>query len=484
MELILSPESKPGLPLYRALSEDLRQTIVSQQLSDGYRLPSVRELAKHCNLSVATALRAYQELSSQGYVATWPKSGTRVSRKTADLVAKQPTPLGTSNRTLREPIISTFGQRLLSAEKITTPPRQTATSIPKAAILPLALWQRMLSSNYNCYQNEKALFDYSADPFGHVPLRQAIADYLERTRAIKCDIQQIAVTSAVRLDLACRMLINAGDDVALENPCFPATRKVFLSYGANVHPIDVDADGLNPDQLLAGKKEFRMLYLCPSHQDPTGLALTLERRRAILDWSLRTGTLIWENDFDCNYFYTDTPLPAIQSLSENDTVIYSGSFWLTLGPLVSSGFLVLPLQYVDAFRSLLSTVQSERPVLENYALAEFIRDGHFERHILKQRHVNLKLRQALIHSLSLSLRNLVSFKESSGMHILLEFDESLAEHEILKCAQEAGFALKSTRPYYANDFPVNQFILPFNELQDEMIPAAANTFSQLLLAIG
>jgi GntR family transcriptional regulator/MocR family aminotransferase len=484
LDLILTLKRKPGVPLYAVLAEAVKQSMLEHELKSGDPLPSARELAKQYHLSTSTALRAYEALSSQGYVETSPKSATRVSNKFVVQSKNISQPEGeTTSMPLREPELSAYAQRLLSSGDTTAAPQEAGISIPGADLLPTSVWQRLLSKHQNCYSHERMLYDYSADPFGHAPLRQAIADYLKRTRGIHCTLEQIAVTAAVRLDLVCRMLVDIGDDIAIENPCFPAARKVFLSHGARIHPVDADSDGLNPVSLFASTIKCQMLYLSPSHQDPSGVALTLERRLAILNWSQRTNTIILENDFDCNYYYSGTPLPAMQSLRDNDTVIYSGSFWVTLGPLASSGFLVLPPRYVPAMRALLATVQSERPVLENYALAEFITGGQLERYIHKQRTLFGKIRQTVIYQMTLLLRRLVTFKESSGMHILLQFDPGLTESSLLDCAKKAGLPLKLTRPYYIGEYPRNEFIIPFAQLDAETIPAIAKDFSSALLAI-
>ena len=484
----MSLDRKSGSPLYRILSTAVKQCILEQRLAPGAALPSARQLAKQYHLSVSTALRAYEELASQGYVVTSPKSGSRVAdnfdghkQRTPKSSAAGQTPSGL----LREAPLSVYGQRLLFAEQLTAAPPEAGVSIPGADLLPTSVWQKLLTKYQDCYEHETALYDYTGECFGHRPLREAIADFLKRSRGIRCNIEQIVVTSAVRLDLACRILLDVGDRVAIENPSFPAARKVLLSHGAELQAINADSDGLNPEPLFASpNNRFRMLYLCPSHQDPSGVALSLERRHLILKWSQRTDTIIWENDFDCNYYYTETPLPAMHSLVENDTVIYSGSFWLSLGPLASSGFLVVPQRYVKPFQSLLSAVQSERPVLENYALTEFISEGHLERRIHKQRTLYAKRRQALMYELTLALRQLVTFKASSGLHILIQFDPGLAEQKIVACAREAGFALMPTQSYYMNDHPPNEFIIPFADFDEKTISSVAKHFAALLLGVG
>lgn len=479
LDLILTINNQPGMPVYRLLANAVQQAIIEQGLDPGVALPSVRGLANQYHLSVSTVVRAYEELASRGCVVTQPHTATRVAGK----FAGQPTEHSKSRSSteiaavpLRDPKLSLYAQRLLSSEQLTA--REIA--IPGAEQVPTAIWHRLLAKHRSNYSREKALNDYSADPFGHAPLRMAIAEFLKRSRNIQCTLDQVVLTTSLRLDLFCRLVVNAGDKVAMENPCSPAARRIVFSHGAQIDPIDVDSSGLNPEPLFGDAGKYQALYLCPSHQDPSGVALSVERRLSILDWSQRTDTIIFENDVDSNYHYTGAPLPAIQSLGENDTVIYSGSFWLVLGPLASIGFFVLPRRYISAMRSLVSTVHPEPPVPENHALAEFISEGHLERHIQRQRISYSKKRQALIFELARLLHRRVTFEQSSGLHTVVQFDRAFEQQAIMHCAASAGLNLISTQRYYAGEYRPNEFIVPFASLDGERIAAIAERFSSLL----
>ncbi|MDR3616513.1 MAG: PLP-dependent aminotransferase family protein [Candidatus Obscuribacterales bacterium] len=478
MILIFKKDEK--LPLYRVVAEAVKQAIVEQNLAVGDSLPSARDLANQYQLSLSTVLRAYEELASQGYVVTSPSSRTHVASQINEQleISNENPPVASSSVPLREPKLSLYGQRLANAQSLSS----SDIAIPGAEVMPTAVWLRLLTKYRSNYDFAKALSEYSADPFGHVPLRRAIIKYLKRVRGISCTLDQLVVTTALRSDLIFRLLIDAGDNVAVENPCSPAVRAVLLSHGAKLVPVNSDSKGLNPEQMFASETEFKMLYLCPSHQEPSGAVLPIDRRLAVLEWSQRTGTIIFEDDFDCNYHYTGSPLPALQSLKENDTVIYSGSFWLTLGPLVSIGFFVLPRRYIPVMQTLISTVHPEPPIPENYALAEFIADGHLERHIHKQRALNLKRRQALIFELSVALGKLAVLKESSGMHVLVQFNQSLQQSFIVDCARQSGLDLRSTESYYFNQPPTNEFLMPFSTSDADTISAVVKRFSVLLVS--
>jgi GntR family transcriptional regulator/MocR family aminotransferase len=478
--VLLTFKNDETTPLYRVVAEAVKQAIDEQQIAGGESLPSARDLASQYQLSLSTVLRAYEELASQGVVVTSPSSRTYVAKQIKEQFAfsEESRPDSLSSVPLREPKLSLYGQRLAHSQALSS----ADIAIPGAEVMPTANWLRLLTKYRNNYDCAKALRDYSADPFGHVPLREAIIKYLKRVRGIDCAVEQLVLTTALRLDLIGRLLIDSGDDVAAENPCSSAVRSVLLSHGAKLAPINSDSNGLNPEQMFAAETEFKMLYLCPSHQEPSGAVLPIDRRLAVLEWSQRTGTIIFEDDFDCNYHYTGSPLPALQSLKENDTVIYSGSFWLTLGPLASIGFFVVPRRYISIMQTLISTVHPEPPIPENYALAEFIAEGHLERHIHKQRTVNLKRRQALIFELSVALGKLAVFKESSGMHTLVHFDPSLQQHFILDCAKKSGFDLRSTQSYYFDAPPTNEFLIPFPNTDADAISSVVKRFSVLLMA--
>lgn len=339
---------------------------------------------------------------------------------------------------------------------------------PALETLPLAMWQKMLIKNRGCYL-EPFFLDYGADPYGYVPLRQAVSSYLARGRTLNAPADSIVVTSYSRLDFFCRVLINPGDRVAVEDPCYPAARVILASYGAHLHPISVDGDGMQVDELLNLEEPVKLVYLTPTHNDPKGSVLSLERRTRLVEWASQTNTLIWENDFDSHLRYTSSPLPTLYELASGEFVIYVTSFWMTLGALVKLGFMVVPDRFRQTIRSALSLAHVDVSPLEASALTDFINEGHLEKCIHRNRITYRKRRQRLLSALMREFGSLIQIgKESCGFHLLVRFQSDLAEETILKCANTSGLPLASSAPYYMIDPVPNEFLVPFMDLTDDL----------------
>ena len=151
--------------------------------------------------------------------------------------------------------------------------------------------------------NSSALLNYSADAAGYLPLRMAIADYLGRSRAVQCSAEQVIIVNGSQqaLDLIARLTLDPGDWVAVEEPGYLDARYAFKGQGAKIHAVNVDAEGLDVETLKQSSQPFKLLYVTPSHQFPTGVTLSLSRRLALLQWARQTGTIILEDDYDSEY---------------------------------------------------------------------------------------------------------------------------------------------------------------------------------------
>jgi GntR family transcriptional regulator/MocR family aminotransferase len=222
---------------------------------------------------------------------------------------------------------------------------------------------------------------------GYPPLQAAVADYLTTSRAVHCAPEQVAIVSGVQeaLDLAARVLLDAGDRVCMENPGYLGTTLVFEAAGAEIVPVALDDEGMRiPGPEL---EDVRMAYVTPAHQFPVGIAMTLPRRLALLEWARRTGAVLFEDDYDSEYRYAGRPLPALQGLDRHGTVLFAGTFNKVLFPSLRLGYLVIPPDLVDAFAAVKSMVSRHEPLLEQAVLCDFIAEGHFGRHLRRMREV-------------------------------------------------------------------------------------------------
>jgi GntR family transcriptional regulator/MocR family aminotransferase len=259
------------------------------------------------------------------------------------------------------------------------------------------------------------------DPGGHPELRAAIARYLGEARGIACDPSHVLVVSGIRqaVDLACRLLLDPGDPVWMENPGYPGIRAVLAANGCEVAGIPVDAEGMD---VAAGRRALRparLVCVAPSHQFPLGVALSLQRRLMLLDWARQAGAWILEDDYDSEYRYAGRPLAALKSLDADHRVIYVGTLSKLLFPSLRLGYLVAPPQLAEPFRRLRSALDDQPSMVAQPALAEFIRSGHLAAHVRRMRQVYAARQRAFLKAARTHLKGVVSFRaEESGLHLV------------------------------------------------------------------
>jgi GntR family transcriptional regulator/MocR family aminotransferase len=452
-------------PLYKTFTEAFIEAIQSGRLSPGQALPSVRALAASYGVSPDTAVRCYAELAAQGFIETIPKTGTFV--RNASL----------SNQSSRqavtpvEPLLSQYAKRLLhAAEDLALSQAEATPTLTATDHLPTSTWQKLLSKHRNSLGKDLSLLNYGARPAGIEPLREAIASYLARVRGVRCEPRQVLVTSGSRLDLICRLLIDPRDKVVIENPCYPTVYPLLLSHAAVLHPTDSDDDGMIVEGLSAIKDEVKLVYVTPSHQDPTGAVLSENRRRKLLAWAAERKSFIWESDVDHQFRYGSAPAPSLQALDTNDSVVYSGSFWPVLGPLAKVGYIVVPLNLLPVVMQMQDIFSRDVSVIEQYALTDFILDGHLERHVLQLKKTYTRKRQALIHALTTTFADSIRLaKAGSGFHVLVKFLRATSSEAVAHAAAESQLPFKSSAPYYFGDAPECEFLIPFSVLDEDRL---------------
>ncbi|MBI2811783.1 MAG: PLP-dependent aminotransferase family protein [Candidatus Melainabacteria bacterium] len=452
--------------LHRNLFEKIRSLIVSLQLVPGELLPSTRELAMALKVSRKTVARAYDDLTSQGYIHSKSGIGTFVRRIPPEIADAQ----RTSDHPVMVYPLSKFGESLTPTISVEPTHQGELPQLHFGAApveqLPLASWRKTLLKILR--ELDFKAIDYDTDPFGCYPLRQAIATYLWRSRSLRCEPEQVIVFSNAlgHLRLLSRMLVDAGTPVAVENPGFPFARRVFGALGADLIPIDVDEQGIRVDALRSLESPIRIVYVTPSHQDPTGVVLSLSRRQELIDWARESRCLIIEDDYDCEFLHTGSRVPSLAALDKSQNVVYLGDFWKTLFPIVNVSYMVLPTALVNAFQQVQSLSWTKEntnlPMLESLCLSEFIDVGDYESLIKRTREIYARRYRNLVASIT---RNFGAYmrlgRESGGMQVLLRTSVPQSDSVILSAAAEAGLALIPTQIYYFERRVEKEFLLSF-----------------------
>jgi GntR family transcriptional regulator/MocR family aminotransferase len=336
---------------------------------------------------------------------------------------------------------------------------------PDYDLFPFAVWTRLVRRHLR--RTSPGLFRYGADGAGLDLLRDAVAAYLRRSRAVQCRPEQVVIVSGSQqgLDLCSRVLIDSGDEVVVEEPGYLGARQLFAAVGARLRSVPVDADGVISTALPAA----RLACLTPSHQFPLGMSLSLARRLELLAWAQAGQAFVIEDDYDSEFRYGGAPLPALQGLGDGSRVVYLGTFSNAMFPGLRIGYLVLPPGLVDPFVRAKWYADRQTGYLEQAALADFIGEGHLEQHVRRMRRVYKARREALLDALSRSFgRRAVVMGDAAGMHLVVRFDVP----DLRRRAERHGVSLLDTRAYYAGPAPEHEFILRFAGLSERALREA------------
>jgi len=464
-------------PLSRQIYLWFRQAILRRTMSSAERLPSTRELAEQLHVSRTVVVLAYEQLLAEGFVVGRAGSGTYV----ADVLAAGRARSGGSRLKVR---LSRYGRAVGTAAKINFLGNRSpqlrydfAYGRSDVEVFPFEMWRRMLLRNAR-KASIRAL-DYGPTG-GSVALREAISVHLRRSRAVICDPSQVIVVSGSQqaLDLVARVLIDRGDRIAVEDPCYQGTREVLRTAGARILPVAVDRDGLNPAKLPEGT---RMVFVTPSHQFPTGAILSLPRRLSLVDWARRMDTLVVEDDYDGEYRYEDQSLQSLQGLDTEGRVIYIGTFSRTIFSSLRIGYLVVPKPLISVFTSAKWLCDRHTATLEQETLAEFIASGLYERHLRRVRRRNAARREALRDAIARYLGERVEVTGfGAGAHVVLWPSSRLSEAGVIARAASLGVAVYGISPYFLTPPAPKGLLLGYSRMKEADIREGVRRLSEAL----
>lgn len=414
-------------PLFRQVYERYRSAIEQGTLRPGDRVASARSLAAELGVARGTIEAAYNQLTGEGYFSSRGQAGTVVS---PSLPPHRPAKREQPRRT---------DKPAPDALKQPGEPPLMQLGIPALDAFPRKLWSRLAARRARA---TSAADMFYGDPCGYPPLREAIAAYLLVSRGVSCHASQVLVTGGYRASLAlvARTLLKKDERVWIEDPGFPPTREVLRAAGHRAVPVPVDEDGLVVARGLRKAPQARMAVVTPSHQAPLGVSMTLPRRLQLLDWASKAGAWIVEDDYDGEYRYAGAPLPALKSLDGHDRVLYAGSFSKVLFPGLALGYLVVPESLCSRFEEAARIWSNGSPQSTQAVVADFMREGHFPRHLKKMRLLYARRRAMLVAGLQKAFGDSMHVDlRSGGMHLIARLDGREEDDVTLaRRAQQAG----------------------------------------------
>jgi GntR family transcriptional regulator/MocR family aminotransferase len=438
--LDIAVDRASAVPLQRQLYLGIRRLILTGRLKPGARLPSTRSLANELRLARTTVLDAFAQLTFEGYLQGRVGSGTRVSShiphdvQALAFVAEQyPVPL-----LRRKPRIARRTAPY-ALQRVAKPIRPLRPGLPDIESLPLDLWSRLTAKHW---RRAASQFYTHADSLGYLPLRKAICDYVSGLRGVRCGPDQVIITAGAQqaLYLCAKTLLDPGQSVWMEDPGYPRARTAFSSAQLRVVPVSVDSYGIN--SVAASKKcpAPQMIYVTPSFQCPLGYAMSLERRFDLLRIAASNNAWILEDDYFSEFRFGTSPAASLQSLDRNERVIYIGNFSKNIVPFLRIGFLIAPKSIVHLLRLARTSVSRQPPGIDQAALAEFIADGHLERHIRVTLQVYRERRQTLVDAIRQYGDSVLEVSDQGGvgMYLVAWLPTGVDDRSAARIASAAG----------------------------------------------
>lgn len=416
-EVLLELDRTSPVSMHAQVEALVREAIRGGRLPSGSALPPSRRLAQELGLSRGVVVEAYQQLAAEGYLVSQSGSFTRVAE---GVTAPLPAQIEASGSG-REVIDFRYG-------------RPDVTHFPRNA------WLRSL---------RRALLESPHDRFtyldgrGAPELHHALAEYLNRVRSTWATPDTIVACNgfAQAISLICSVLAAGGATTfAVEDPSDDHVRRAITEAGLRIVGIPVEGDGIDVAALEASGADA--VLLTPAHQFPTGGVLSPAKRAAVVAWATRTGAIVVEDDYDAEYRYGSAPVGAIQGLAP-DRVIYAGTASKTLAPGLRMGWMIVPPHLVGAITRRKHEVDRGSPVIEQLALADFVRRGELDRHLRRMRPIYRARRDALIAALESRLPQLRLVGIAGGIHALAWLPPDLDEESVVRAARERSLIIDS-----------------------------------------
>jgi GntR family transcriptional regulator/MocR family aminotransferase len=448
----VSLDSGSAIPMYRQLTDWFRRAILDHRLKPGQRLPSTRQLAQELAVSRIPVLVAYEQLLAEGFLETFIGAGTCVARS----IPQEPSRSATlkPDRLLPRPAGPGAARRL--SRRVTAMHTQNRSwlsnlgafrvGLPALDHFPAGVWSKLV--NRHARKPPMDLL-YYGDTMGYLPLREAIAAYLGVFRAVRCEASQVLVTTGSQqgLQLAAQVLLDPGERVWMEEPGYPGAQLALQAAGARLVPVPVDEEGLDVSEGMRRGRTARAAYITPSHQFPLGVTLSAARRMQLLNWAIHSGTWIIEDDYDSEYRFGGRPIGSLQGLDTDGRVIYVGTFSKVMFPAMRLGYLVLPKDLVPAFTVAREATDTCSSSLYQAVMADFIREGHFARHIGRMRKLYAQRRGALVQAIQQQLDGkLEVLGAEAGMQLAALLPRGVNDVAVARKAAKKGV---SARPLSA-----------------------------------
>lgn len=436
-------------PKYKQIYEKFKTFIEQGDIKSDEPLPSIRQLADSLHVSRNTTLMAYEQLVAEGYIRGEGRKGY-FANELEPLLYQEARPSSTRKPT----------------EQMPPPVRiDFRADVVDQAHFPLKAWRRIS----NQVLTEKDSFRYG-EPFGELCLREQIAAYLLQSRGVRTDPNAIIIGSSTQ-----QMLVYLGhvlkqdfSGVIVEDPGYDGAREAFQINGFALETMPVYETGADFSQLEHRKS--RVIYVAPSHHSPYGVSMPIQQRHALIHWANKVQGYIIEDDYDSEFRYTQQPFPALASI-DSTRVIYLGNFSKCFLPGIRLSYMVLPQPLIHRYQKQFAYFESTTSLLSQFAMAKFMEEGEWNRHIKRMRLVYKRKMQHLVSELRNHFKHTISIiGEQSGLYVLVKVHVERSEEWLIQQASMQGVKVYPTSLFFIKNKSDKPMVkLGFNNLTPDEI---------------
>jgi GntR family transcriptional regulator/MocR family aminotransferase len=443
----------------------IRQAILDGRLRPGERLSPTRELAAALTVARSTVTIAYESLVAEGFATSHTGAGTFVSDQ---FEAKRPASK-TGRSTARAIRVRGVWETIPLPKGFDRAARfDFRTGLPDAALFPHQGWRRVVARALRSREMAAGVYEH---PAGNWDLRAAIARHIGISRSVSGSPDDVIVTNGTQqaIDIIARVLLEPGDLVAMEDPGYRPLKELLKALGARVIGVPVDSEGLVVEALPA---EARAVHVTPSHQFPLGVAMSLSRRRALLAWAERNNSVIVEDDYDSEFRFGGRPLEPLQTLDTTGRVVYVGTFSKTLLPTLRLAFMVVPTSLREAAHKAKFVTDWHTATITQSALAQFIDEGTFARHIRKLSRTYSERHAMMTAEIRRNFGDYLDLVPSStGLHITACARGASADHinAIVSRALDFGVAVDTMSRCQVDRTPPAGIVLGYGAIETARI---------------
>ncbi len=444
--------------LYEQLYTGIRNDILSGELTAGYKLPSKRSLAKHLSISVVTVEAAYNQLMSEGFIYSVPRSGFYISDIFdsdfySDIIRTPGTDPGSETCPQEK---GTDNQYIADF----------ASNSNEPSSFPFTTWARL---SRRILSEDQRLLMTNPPSNGSILLRQAISDYLKQFRGIEAPTDNIIIGAGTEyLYTILLQLFGASRTYATETPGYLKLAQILDTVQLPHCEISIDENGIIVDELY--KTGTNVVHVTPSHHFPTGITMPIGRRYELLKWAdSSTDNYIIEDDYDSEFRLVGRPIPSLYSIDAGENVIYMNTFTKTLSSTIRISYMVLPDKLARLYHEKLSFLSCTVPTFEQLTLSAFIREGHFETHINRMRTLYRRKRDLLINAIKKSpISSITHISENNaGLHFVVHFDINISDSELTEHFRSNGINLLPLS--FFGDSTEHNYLLNYSSVPTDVI---------------